>query len=1783
MAKKYYNAITGKFETEGKNSKNDNNFLEKLKTGIEMNPTVRRIKTLTPLLYSSGKSENKNNKIELKQRNVFSPIPSYTVEQLNPSSNLNKIAQGVYDAGKETGKTLVSAGKELVSNPIQSLKTFSVSGLEGVDNAHDTFYNLKGDFLDFVTFGNYKKNPMYFEDQMKIHNPNYGTNLYQKTDTYKAKQSGELSTGQQSIYQIGQNIGNMAPSIAFSMAAGPTAGSAFFFLQAQQNYTEDARARGYSGVKARTYGVIMGGTEVLVERIGFDQLGGLNKLSKGSVLKSMGGEALEEFVMPYIDGGVKTIYGEEVNWDNVHREAVESAAYGAVIGGILNLGGKGLSKVDVVVKKVNNNQSVSSAEMTAALEEIEQTNPGYFKEIMQGLDKQTVAEIEQKLRKNKKTKTKTEIPTVKNVVAQENTKKERSTGFSTAASSLNAEVNLPSPQSGLLMDKSTSNANNIAQSNNGINSNQTIKPTIKETDLSYQGTNHSGDKASGRGITVDKMSIEVEKMTKRAPKTLEGIPSEALEQIRKAQNNPEAKITIYRGSPKGEINVGDWVFLSETQAEKYTKGIITGTPIAGYEVGKLIVKAKDVDWTGKNLEFVYSPNTSNLNYNQDNIKQTKGNIPINQNIFENQTNEQIRIKLNDTIDSIYKGVMPKGNQVLFTDVPQILNEVGVKDLPTLASPNTIRNSILTKEEAISLNYPTGKNENYHGLGKAGFNEVLNDLNEPVAIIKENSNKIIVLTEQFDYKNNQIIVPIEINTQTNYNTIRLDANVVLSAHGRKSIGNYLNNLMSKNSKIVYKDTKKIQNLIDSRKVQYPESIGFVSDNTIAQNDKKVKLPIVNTNNMQNTEKNTNNMNSLERTAPPIKNTDKHKLDYIPKDPTRADSYDTPTKITRKQVKQQLINEMGINSIELSKGNDISSVNYQITDPIRINEKVFGKKLGDKINAATIERTKHNTAEKTRWLNQERNDLKKLGIKARSKESAAVQKYGEQKYVNEYGEEVRYTDNDLATEFPNRNMQEKIKKAAEVIRHKYDRYIDDINKVITAIGYDPIPKRSNYMRHFQELGDIFSQTGTPFNLNDMQAEDLPTDINGLTEFNKPGKNWFASAEKRTGIKTTYDAITGVDVYLEGAGNLIYHTEDIQRYRALSSLIRDNFGQSKGFENLDNLTDEEVKQRIKDIQNNKLSKYVAWLDEQANNLAGKKGAIDRGVERMIGRKGYTFMNTLKKQVGSNMTGFNISSSLTNLISSTMAAAKTNKVALVKGTISTINNMFHNDSFIDKSDFLTSRFGSDQLSSKLWQKAANAGQIFMRGTDYFTANQIVRSKYFEGLQKGLSESEAIKYADDFGSRVMGDRSQGSTAEIFNSKTMGLFTQFQLEVNNQWQYMFHDTKVDYQLNSEINGGLKAGATVLFQLGQLAAYSYLFNELFEALTGRRAAFDLIEILKTLFGSDDEDEELSFEQRLYKAAELLIDNIPFGNLITGGGRIPISEALTGGKTLLKKITNQKDDYGNEITWEAVGKDVLETIPYYILPTGYNQIKKSINGTKMYDKNLPIAGSYTDSGNLRFEADESTIGKVKAFLFGPYSSKEAQDYIDSGFKTINKSRLDEMKKLKMSSSEYRDYRNGLSKAGTTNKEKINYISNLGVSSKQKSIMMSNLLGRNVDYSEYKKYNSYEEFDYAYKNPEKYQVITQITTYDKYLTYQDEIDIIKEKYTNTTQRKAAVIKYVNSLDLSIAQKAMLIKLNYSSYDSYDVQIIKYVNSQDLSKNDKKEILVKLGFTVRNGKVYA
>ena len=757
-------------------------------------------------------------------------------------------------------------------------------------------------------------------------------------------------------------------------------------------------------------------------------------------------------------------------------------------------------------------------------------------------------------------------------------------------------------------------------------------------------------------------------------------------------------------------------------------------------------------------------------------------------------------------------------------------------------------------------------------------------------------------------------------------------------------------------------------------------------------------------------------------------------------------------TKKELRKALLGteaqkEFILGALDNAKNRSMALMNN--TDTIRNTELVFGRDAGSYINEVIFQKEIDNEADSIAWQNKERDEIKALGIKARSKESAAVQKYGEKQYVNDVGEVVEYGDKELISEFSDAETREKIKRAAQVIRNKYDNYIDRANEVLTKLGFDAIPKRKDYMRHFQELNDVFSRYGIPFNAQNMTEHVLPTDINGLTENWSPQKNYFANTQRRTGVKTTYDAITGVDGYIGGIANLIYHTEDIQRGRAFEELIRETYGEDKGFENLDNLPDELKQARAEKIQDNHLSNYAAWLHEWTNNVAGKKHKIDRSVESLFGRKAFSFLDGARKQVGSNMIGFNLSSSLTNLIAPVQATAKTNKLAVLKGTADTIKNMFIKDDFMSKNKFLTARMGTDMISKNAWQKMQDAGFIFMKGMDWFSSNQIVRSKFYELRAKGMSEQQAHAEAGKFAARILGDRTKGANAQLYNSKLVGLVTQFQLEVNNQLYSQFYDT---YHESKEAARGnaLKTAAGMTFTLGQLFALTHLFGQTFEAIAGYNPTFDVIEMIKTAFGwGEDDDEEKTTSERLKSAADQLVDALPYVNILTGGGRIPVTSGIPN---LVGVATGGKDQYGNELTLE----DELKKLLFLVPPTGGNQLKKTYQGLSMFDEDLPISGSYTDSGNLRFPVEDTIQNRIQASLFGQYASENARYYFDNELAPLKEKQIEEFIEMDIPYKEYIEYRKDLAEVNKTKADKDedgNAISGTAAGKKAYQIMNGN----------------------------------------------------------------------------------------------------------------------------------
>lgn len=888
-------------------------------------------------------------------------------------------------------------------------------------------------------------------------------------------------------------------------------------------------------------------------------------------------------------------------------------------------------------------------------------------------------------------------------------------------------------------------------------------------------------------------------------------------------------------------------------------------------------------------------------------------------------------------------------------------------------------------------------------------------------------------------------------------------------------------------------------------------------------------------------------------------------------------------TRKDIRKTLLEDnKDVIMSALENAKNLSSPLMNNTDTIRLSEMVFGRKAGSKINEIIFQKAIDNEAKSVSWQNKERAGIKALGIKPRSKESAAVQKWGEGEYVNEFGDVVEYTDSDLMLEFPNVADQKMIKDAAIAMRAKYDEYIELANGVLTGLGFKPIEKRKNYFMHFQELGDFLSKNGIPFNPQSMKENNLPTDINGLTEFFVPQKKWFASMNQRKGKRTVYDAVTGIDKYISGVADIIYHTEDIQRGRAFEELIRDTYGQGEvAIANRSLLPEELQMERLKKQQDKHLSKYVRWLHNWTDNLAGKKNRIDRVIEDFGDRAGFSTLDTARRQVSANMIGFNLSSSLTNLIASVQAIAKTNKVAVAKGTADTIRNIVQKDDFISKNSFLTNRFGTDMLSKTTWQKIQDAGFVFMKGTDWFTANQIVRSKYYELRSKGMSEEQAHAESGKFAARIMGDRTKGANAQFYNSKLFNVIGQFQLEVNNQLYSMFYDT---YHESKEKAKGdsIKTAAGITFTLGQLFAMTHVFGQTFEAVAGYNPTFDVIGIIATALGLGDDDDD-NIVDNLQEAADQLLDALPYSNLITGGGRIPLSSALPDIGGL---ITGKKDNYGNDLQFSKE----MAKLPYLLMPAGYGQIKKTTQGLKMFDKDNPVPGSYTDSGNLRFPVEDTAINRIQAGIFGQWSNKNARDYFDNERQPLREKQIQEYKDLDLPIADYWEYREGL-KDQKTVEDKFNYIADLDLPIDKKNIMINNAVDRDesIDLTNYDDFSSYEEFDYAIKNPEKYCLSRAVTKeFSTYKTYVSDLnDLRADKDSNgktiSGSRKEKVINYINGLNADYGEKIILFKSEYPADDTYNYEIIDYLNNrQDISYAEMETILKELGFQVdSNGNV--
>lgn len=622
--------------------------------------------------------------------------------------------------------------------------------------------------------------------------------------------------------------------------------------------------------------------------------------------------------------------------------------------------------------------------------------------------------------------------------------------------------------------------------------------------------------------------------------------------------------------------------------------------------------------------------------------------------------------------------------------------------------------------------------------------------------------------------------------------------------------------------------------------------------------------------------------------------------------------------------------------------------------------------------------------------------------------------------------------------------KIEHAVKEFRSIYDQLYQDMNRVRMENGYEPVDYMQGYFPHFQENdkdGSLLTRFGRHLGITD-EVTPLPATINGLTQSFRPGIRYMANIQQRLGYATAYDALQGFDRYIEVASDVIYHTGDIQRLRALATQIRYRASDEGVRKQIDRilqdptLTPDEANERVAQAMKDApfaLSNFVAELDEYTNLLAGKKSQLDRSMEKMLGRKFYNVCKAFESRVGANMVAANIGSALTNFIPLTQAWSQVSSADMLHGMWQTLQNYKTADGLDAASTFIHNRSGYGRLAMSTMDKVSEKAAFLMEAVDGFTTGSVVRARYLQNLRLGMSEVNAMQEADQFAANIMADRSKGATPTLYSARNpiIKLFTQFQLEVNNELSWIFKD-----MIPQERKKGVAqlAKALLKFLIG-----AWLYNEVYEAITGRRAALDPLDILNDSVGDftghqlpnttqaffrhglkfsewDFTKEKPGTYQAIKNLGGNLVSELPGTQMLTvlgldekwgleiDGGRIAVSSAIPNIGNIEKALLASNEDIAPKKKVQTVINELANPAAYLALPFGGGQIKKMAQGAQA----VMQGGSYKADNEgrdiLQYPIYNDKPGEMaknlaQALLFGKTATEEAQGWIESGFKNLS----------------------------------------------------------------------------------------------------------------------------------------------------------------------------------------
>lgn len=160
-------------------------------------------------------------------------------------------------------------------------------------------------------------------------------------------------------------------------------------------------------------------------------------------------------------------------------------------------------------------------------------------------------------------------------------------------------------------------------------------------------------------------------------------------------------------------------------------------------------------------------------------------------------------RLSREIDEVLNHKLGIADSIKICDhTPQILQQLGLKDLPILMSQNHVRNCLHEK----------GENLHWHGLSKQYLLEIPHLLSNPAIIMDSLSDdeSILIVTNKVDSDKNPIIISLRAYGTGQYQLNQVLSNYLTSTYGKEAFKNFLDKHINQ-QKLLYVNKENVQSL------------------------------------------------------------------------------------------------------------------------------------------------------------------------------------------------------------------------------------------------------------------------------------------------------------------------------------------------------------------------------------------------------------------------------------------------------------------------------------------------------------------------------------------------------------------------------------------------------------------------------------------------------------------------------------------------------------------------------------------------------------------------------------------------------------------------------------------------------------------------------------------------------------------------------------------------------------------------------------------------------------